>query len=123
MRPSREYRNRWAGPSRRRRLLAGASVVTVVAAAPGTGPSFAAQNNAAGEPNPDCTLLVPPNPLSAAGLATPYQLSATNPANGPCLEADAATAAFVQASIIDPATGKVTVYNPLVLDAGTSPAI
>src|SRR5437016_2662319 len=32
--------------------------------------------------NMDCTLIVPPNPLSAQGLATPYQLTATNPANG-----------------------------------------
>src|SRR5262249_37040861 len=31
-------------------------------------------------------------------------------------------AAFVQATIIDPATGKVSVYNPLVIDQGTQPA-
>src|SRR5437667_10125252 len=41
----------------------------------------------AADVNGDCTLIVPPNPLSAQGLATPYQLVATNPANGPCHEA------------------------------------
>ena len=44
-------------------------------------------NNA--NPNPNCTLIVPANPLTAAGLATPYQLTATNAGNGPCNEANA----------------------------------
>ena len=51
--------------------------------------------------NMDCTLIVPANPLTAAGLATPYQLVATNPANGPCRETDANQSAFVQAAVID----------------------
>jgi hypothetical protein len=72
--------------------------------------------------NGDCTLIVPPNPLSAQGLATPYQLVATNPANGPCNEANKAQAAFVQGAVIDPATGAISVYNPLVIDRGTQPA-
>ena len=72
--------------------------------------------------NADCTLIVPPMPLTAQGLATPYQLVATNPAQGPCNEANAAQAAFVQGAIIDP-TGKISVYNPLVVDQGTQPAI
>ncbi|HEV2659656.1 MAG TPA: hypothetical protein VGU68_03605, partial [Ktedonobacteraceae bacterium] len=42
------------------------------------------QSHAAAAVNMDCSLLVPANPLSAQGLATPYQLSATNAANGPC---------------------------------------
>lgn len=69
--------------------------------------------------NATCTLSVPANPLSAAGLATPYQL-----ANGDaqCNEANGDTAAFVEATIIDPATGKLSVYRPLVVDAGTEPA-
>src|SRR3982074_3490119 len=33
-------------------------------------------------PNPDCTLIIPKNALTAAGLATPYQLTATNPRLG-----------------------------------------
>ncbi len=73
-------------------------------------------------PNPDCTLIVPPAPLTAAGLATPYQLVATDPAKGPCHELDANQSAFVQAAILDPATGKIAIYNPLVIDQGTVPA-
>src|SRR5690242_7104655 len=73
--------------------------------------------------NPDCALIVPANPLSAQGLATPYQLVATNPDNGPCNEANTTQAAFVQGAVLDPATGQVSVYNPLVVDQGTQPAV
>jgi hypothetical protein len=74
-------------------------------------------------PNLNCSLIVPENPLSAAGLATPYELTATDPLLGPCHEADAAQSAFVQAAIFDPATGAIAVYGPLVIDKGTRPAI
>ncbi len=73
--------------------------------------------------NGDCTLIVPADPLTAIGLATPYQLVATNVNNGPCNEANKAQAAFVQAAIFDPATSTLSVYNPLVVDQGTQPAI
>lgn len=78
--------------------------------------------------NPDCTLIVPANPLSATGLATPYQLTATNPVNGPCDEtlktADGfVQAAFVQAAVIDMLTGQISIYNPLVINKGTAPAV
>ena len=73
-------------------------------------------------PNPDCTLIVPPAPLTPAGLATPYQLVATDPAKGPCHELDANQSAFVQAAILDQATGTISIYNPLVIDQGTVPA-
>jgi hypothetical protein len=73
--------------------------------------------------NQDCTLIVPHNPLTASGLATPYQLVATNPANGPCREADKNQSAFVQAAIIDKNTGQISIYNPLVIDRGTKPAL
>ena len=81
------------------------------------------QSHAAAAVNMDCTLLVPANPLSAQGLATPYQLSATNAANGACNEANANQGAFVQGVIYDPATGKFSVYSPLVIDQGTQPAV
>ena len=58
-------------------LLAGAAIVLwprLITHAAGT----------AQQPNADCTLIVPPNPLTARGLATPYQLVATDPNNGPC---------------------------------------
>lgn len=74
-------------------------------------------------PNPDCTLIVPANPLSAAGLATPYQLTATHARNGRCEESNAAQSAFVQAVVLNPATGAVAVYAPLVVDEGTKPAV
>jgi hypothetical protein len=65
---------------------------------------------------------VPPDPLSATGLATPYQLTATDPAQGPCNEANTNQSAFVQATVVDPATGALAVYDPLVVDRGTRPA-
>lgn len=72
--------------------------------------------------NGDCTLIVPDRPLTAKGLATPYQLVATNADNGPCNEANKMQAAFVQGAVIDPATGQISIYNPLVTDQGTKPA-
>nr|MBA2285792.1 hypothetical protein [Ktedonobacteraceae bacterium] len=79
------------------------------------------RSHAAGD-NGDCTLIIPANPLTAQGLATPYQLVATNPANGACNEANANQAAFVQGAVFDPATGQISIYNPLVIDQGTQPA-
>jgi hypothetical protein len=73
--------------------------------------------------NPNCTLILPPHPLTAQGLATPFQLTATNPDQGPCHEANAAAqAAFVQGAIFDPTTSQISIYNPLVVDEGTPPA-
>ncbi len=74
-------------------------------------------------PNLNCSLIVPEHPLTAAGLATPYELTATDPLLGPCHEADAAQSAFVQAAIFDPATGAISIYSPLVIDKGTRPAV
>ena len=81
----------------------------------------AATAAATAEPNPNCTLIVPANPLTAAGLATPYQLVATDPRQGPCNEANTAQSAFVQAAIFDPATNTISIYNPLVIDQGSKP--
>src|SRR5271166_2722123 len=64
----------------------------------------------------NCTLTVPANPLTAQGLATPWQLG-----DG-CSMANAATeGAFVEATILSP-NGQLQVYNPLVITAGTMPA-
>lgn len=73
--------------------------------------------------NADCTLIVPDNPLSASGLATPYRLTATVKKNGPCNELNAAQSAFVQAAVLDPQTGQISVYSPLVIDKGSKPAV
>jgi hypothetical protein len=74
------------------------------------------------QPNQNCTLIVPANPLSAAGLATPYELTATRRSAGPCNEANIGQSAFVEATILDPATGALSVYRPLIVDRGSRPA-
>src|SRR5689334_17182855 len=43
-----------------------------------------------------CILTVPANPLTAAGLATPYQLSGTTADGTPCHEGSTDVASFVQ---------------------------
>ena len=61
----------------------------------------------------NCSLAVPANPLTAAGLATPWQLG-----DG-CSMANAGTeGAFVEATILSPG-GQLSVYSPLVVTAGT----
>jgi hypothetical protein len=102
-------------------LLAAAGLAVFSLFGQGTAAQRAAPP-AAAVPNPNCSLAVPANPLTAAGLATPYQLSATDAAGGPCNETNAAQSAFVEATIIDPATGALSVYRPLVVDKGTPPA-
>lgn len=67
--------------------------------------------------NPDCTLLVPDHPLTARGLATPYQLGPAGQ-GGNCTENNQGFAAFVQATILDPQTGQLWVYDPVVETAG-----
>ena len=82
---------------------------------------------AAGATNVNCDIIVPANPLSARGLATPYQLTGpngTSPAASGCNMANsAALGAFVQATILNPRTGALSVYNPLVITQGTTPAV
>jgi hypothetical protein len=97
-------------------LIARYVCLIVFVVAPGIGGAQTAM------PNPNCTLIVPTNPLSAEGLATPYQLLATDPAAGDCHEANTSQSAFVQAAVLDPASGQISVYNPLVVDQGATPA-
>jgi hypothetical protein len=93
----------------------GAAVAVVATVAVQGDPQLAANQTDVATPN--CTLIVPANPLSAKGLATPYQLTATN--GGHCNETNADQSAFVQATILDPATGKLSVFDPLVIDKGS----
>ena len=90
---------------------------TVTATAPA--PAVAAANVS-------CSIIVPAHPLTAAGLATPYQLTGpdgTSPEQSGCTMANFANlGAFVQATILDPATGALSVYEPLVITKGTQPA-
>jgi hypothetical protein len=92
------------------------------ASAGATDSAAAADGGTDAKTDPNCTLTVPAAPTSAAGLATPYRLSATDPGQGPCHEADVNQSAFVQGTVVDPATGTVSVYDPLVVDRGTQPA-
>ena len=77
--------------------------------------------------NTDCSIVVPANALTAQGLATPYQLTGANgmtaAASGCTLANSANLGAFVQATIVDPATGALSVYEPLVVTQGTTPAV
>jgi hypothetical protein len=77
--------------------------------------------------NTTCDIIVPAHPLSARGLATPYQLTGaggTTPAESGCQMSDAVRlGAFVQATILDPATGALSVYDPLVVTKGVRPAV
>jgi len=84
----------------------------------GTGAAISMNQTAAqAAASMNCSLAVPANPLSAAGLATPWQLG-----DG-CSMANAGTeGAFVEATILAP-NGSLQVYNPLVVTAGTQPAV
>jgi hypothetical protein len=77
--------------------------------------------------NVSCDIIVPADPLSTAGLATPWQLTGPggmSPAASGCSTANAANlGAFVQATILDPATGKLAVYEPLVITQGAAPPV
>jgi hypothetical protein len=62
-----------------------------------------------------CTLVVPADAFSQAGIAAPWQLQA------PCHEATQSV--FVQGVIFDTVNKTFSVYSPLVIDAGTIPAV
>src|SRR5438067_3700147 len=100
---------------------------------PGTAAVTPATAAAANKPKPtptpapppaatDCTLIVPANPLTAKGLSTPFQLTQAR-GNPACHMSDPNVQAFVQGAILDPATGQISIYNPLVADRGTRPAV
>jgi hypothetical protein len=60
----------------------------------------------------NCFLTLPNDPLTAQGLSTPFLLQP------PCSQTVATQQAFAEAAIYDPATGDISIYHPLVLDAG-----
>jgi hypothetical protein len=64
----------------------------------------------------NCTLIVPAHPLTAAGLATPWELS-----DG-CSEDNPSEEAFVESTILAP-NGKIQIYDPLVITQGTTAAV
>ncbi|MBV9856587.1 MAG: hypothetical protein JOY82_19070 [Streptosporangiaceae bacterium] len=107
---------------------AAGAAATPSASASASAAASASPTAAAAAPavNMSCAVIVPPNPLSAQGLATPWQLTGpngTNPQGTGCTQANAAVnGTFVQATIINPRTGQLAVYNPLVITQGTTPA-
>lgn len=75
--------------------------------------------------NMDCALLLPAQPLTPAGLATPYQLQALNAAAGPCNQKTDGQTSFVQGVVYDNSVQppNIFAYNPIVVDAGTTPLV
>jgi len=117
-------------------VLVGAGVVVAVAASHGGPASTSIHPAAVSSPtlgvassanNDTCDIIVPAHPLTAKGLATPYQLTGaagTTPSASGCeMNNSVLLGAFVQATILNPKTGALSVYNPLVITAGTKPAI
>jgi len=103
---------------------------TALGASPGaSAPDSAAPSSTAvaAAPNVNCDIIVPANPLTAKGLATPYQLTGQDgmsPEQSGCTMANAsALGAFVQATILNTQTGQLYVYDPLVITQGTTPAV
>jgi hypothetical protein len=96
------------------------------AAASATASATATATPAAAAANVSCVLIVPANPLTAPGLATPFQLTGPNgmsPQASGCTMANFANlGAFAQATVLDPATGALSTYEPLVITQGTQPA-
>ena len=109
--------------------------VGIFVAASGGGPaklhpaaaSSATQGVSSSAVNADCDIIVPAHPLTAKGLATPYQLTGpagTSPAASGCQTINSINlGAFVQATILDSRTGALSVYDPLVITQGTKPAV
>jgi hypothetical protein len=101
------------------------SASAVASPAPSAASSAGAATTTAA--NVNCDIIVPANPLTAKGLATPYQLTGPDgmsPAQSGCTMTNAANlGAFVQATVLNPANGQLAVYDPLVITQGTTPAI
>jgi len=57
-------------------------------------------------------MTVPPNPLTAQGLATPFTVTGCNQRDF------AAQGSFVEAAIFDPAANSISIYHPLVVNQG-----
>src|SRR5690348_3981152 len=75
------------------------------------------QTEAEAADSTNCTVTVPDRPLTAQGLATPWVLG-----DG-CTWANGGTeGVFIDATILAP-NGQIQVYNPLVINQGTTPAV
>jgi hypothetical protein len=61
---------------------------------------------------PTCQIVVPPFPLTYSGLITPYQLQGCDMRSAP---------SFVEAVILDLDTHSLSIYHPLLINAGSTP--
>jgi hypothetical protein len=68
----------------------------------------------------ECTITMPAHALTAQGLASPWELSGDGKE---CDETVKDEAAFVDATIFDPGTNRISIYRPLVITGGTRPAV
>ena len=66
--------------------------------------------------NAQCAIKLPDNPLTAQGLATPFTVTG-------CDQTQKTLVSFAQGVIFDPNTNTLSVYNPLIINEGTQPAI
>jgi hypothetical protein len=95
-----------------RQGLAGSNAVD----AAGNAFSFT-QTQAEAANSTNCTVTVPDRPLTAQGMATPWVLG-----DG-CTWANGGTeGVFIDATILAP-NGQIQIYNPLVINQGTTPAV
>jgi hypothetical protein len=95
-----------------RQGLAGSNAVD----AAGNAFSFA-QTPAEAADSTNCTVTVPDHPLTAQGMATPWVLG-----DGCSWENGGTEGVFIDATILAP-NGQIQVYNPLVINQGTTPAV
>lgn len=125
--PAVEYRRSRAARRLRRAAVIGIALgcllatTTGVVFALGAGTATALAVASAEEQVVACKIAVPPHALTAEGLATPWVLSGDH--GGQCAETNAGQAAFIDATIFDPATSQILVYRPLVITQGTTPAV
>jgi hypothetical protein len=75
------------------------------------------QTQAEAADSTNCTVTVPARPLSAQGLAAPWVLG-----DGCTWKNGGSEGVFIDATILSP-DGRLQVYNPLVIDQGTTPAV
>ena len=70
----------------------------------------------------DCILKIPNDPLNQ-GLFQPWFLSTRNDSLLPCSQTIPSSAVFIEATILDLTTGQFFIYNPLIIDIDTQPAL
>ena len=95
-----------------RQGLAGSNAVDAAGAAF----SFA-QTQAEAADSTNCTVTVPAHPLTARGLASPWVLG-----DGCTWENGGTEGVFIDATILAP-NGQIQVYNPLVINQDSTPAV